>query len=851
MISSRGLVVEREGIIVSGHADTGLTGYGEIAPWPGMSPENLGLVADISRILVADLTGKEILPGFPEALEILGLAQKRSTPFMQAPRSSRLGLETMLADLAAQAAGVSIARWLNRDARTTVPVNAFLTGAIDQIEAQIAEKREAGFQTFKLKLLGEDLEEDLERVEKVRGWLGPAAKLRLDANRAYDFDTARELLGRLVDHDIEYVEEPLCTEHLAMLPRLSKGSEIPLALDETVKDDTVWREFVTKRAVEVAVLKPTLVGGLGSILDLVELARSNGVEVVFTTMVESGIGTAACLHLAAAWGSEKYAHGLDTLGLLPQSVINETLEPQEGRFALPAAEGLGVTPDFSSVKLGLVEQFPYDAGEIEKIQRMLQQIRGSRRQERKDRFFLMRSGQAWTYEDFDDIICASARALQQRGIGKGDRVALRCKNSVPMIAALLAMAKLGAVAAPLNLRWRTQNWLDACRQAEVKLLLTDSEFDDRMSTSEIDIVALSELAQRDDGRPFDPPLPPDDPSAPATIVFTSGSSGTPKGVILTHANHYYSALGSNLNIPITPDDCWLLSLPLCHVGGLGIIHRVRAAKGRLYLADDFDVAQTLELIDRGEVTILSLVPTMLQRLLAEWDKETPPRALKAVLLGGAPLTGALRDKVKLSGWPVLTSYGLTETASQVTTLSLGSSKAALSTAGQPLQYRLVKIVSENGREMHAGEVGEIAVGGKVLCQGYLDREMPLTQDGYLLTGDLGSMDRGGYLTVKGRVDDMLISGGENIYPAEIIAAAESFPGVRSAAVIAVDDATWGQRPLLYVEPNESFSLLKLRDHLAANLTRLMRPERIEVVKEMPRTGIGKIDREALRRRYGV
>ncbi|MFH2054495.1 MAG: o-succinylbenzoate--CoA ligase [bacterium] len=833
-ISSHGEVDHREGVIFSGRCDDGTMGYGEIAPWRGLSKATLTEARAFAQLIPLQLADVE-LPKSLKEIELL-LSSKPSIGVL--PPALQFGLEMMFADLAAKLAGLPLARWLSPEAAESVPLNAILSVDAAAMERQIEEKLSAGYRTFKLKLLG-DLESDLKRVQLVRNRLGRGPKLRLDANRAYDLTTAVRLLRGLEEFAIEFVEEPLLVEECQYWPQLAEQTVIALALDETVLQPAVWLQNLESGAAKVVVLKPALAGGLVRTMQLAATARAHNAEVVVTTMIESGIGVTACLHLAAALNATTSANGLDTLDLLSDTLVKQAPRIADGRMTIPDAPGLGVEPKAIAPAQPLYREIKCDPD-------MLRQICDRS----PDDFFVMQPGQAWTYEDFNDVVYASARALQLSGIGKGDRVAFLSRNSMQMIAAILALGRLGAVAVPLNLRWLPQNWVEACRQTGVKLLLTEREYVNQLTSSGIPMTPVHELAHQDDGRPFTPRLPLVEPEELASIIFTSGSSGMPKGVLLTHLNHYCSAFGANLRIPISESDCWLLSLPLYHVGGLAIIYRTLLAGSRLHLADDFDAGHYLELIARGEVTMLSLVPAMLQRMLAAWDKALPPVGLKAILLGGAPLSAALAEKIKQSGWQVLPTYGLTETASQVTTTSLPCPPDKLMTAGRPLFYRDVSIVDEQGRSLRPGEVGEIAVGGEVLCQGYVDHRLPLTEDGLLRTGDLGTLDSDGYLTVKGRRDEMLISGGENIYPAEIVSAAESCPGVKAAAVIPIEDVEWGQRPLLCVEIESDFSFERLRDQLSNNLARFMVPERIEVLVELPRTGIGKIDRAELKRRFG-
>ncbi len=470
--------------------------------------------------------------------------------------------------------------------------------------------------------------------------------------------------------------------------------------------------------------------------------------------------------------------------------------------------------------------------------------------------YLIDGDSEWSYAEFDKLVERFTWKLRDSGVVAGDRVALLTGNSFAAVAALLALARLGAVALPLNLRHDRTHRRQACKLAAVKLALFSEQLSEESQQLDIATSSLETLLAQADDEAGEEAKPDDNltqASGEATILFTSGSSGNPKGVLLTHANHYYSAIGANFNLPVRESDSWLLNLPLYHVGGLAIIYRTLLAGSSLRVSSGWDVAETIALIATGRVTHLSLVPTMLRQLLEVQGERKWPSTLKAVLVGGAPISEKLVGQAHESSLPLLTTYGLTEAASQVATSSLADPTEKVSTSGRVLRHRQVAILAEDGSQLPAGKVGEIAVAGKVLFSGYIGGgdSGGTTNDGYFRTGDLGYLDQDGYLIVKGRADEMIISGGENIYPAEIVAAAESCDGVQAAAVVAVADEKWGQRPLLIIEAVHpaDFDLQALDAILQNKLTKLMLPARIEVVSEMPRTTIGKIDYDALRRQF--
>jgi O-succinylbenzoic acid--CoA ligase len=454
-----------------------------------------------------------------------------------------------------------------------------------------------------------------------------------------------------------------------------------------------------------------------------------------------------------------------------------------------------------------------------------------------------------SYIELDRLIVGQARRLKRLGIQSGDRVGILARNSVEYAAFLFATSRLGASTVLLNLRHSPRERNDILAESQASLLLVDAEHHSTLDSPTIPIWVIDDDHPDSISRivPADEAIPRDiDTERETTVVFTSGSSGKPKGVILTYVNHYFNALGSNENIPLQSRDCWLLSLPLYHVGGISILFRSALAGSSAHIMRRFDTVAANALIDSGAITHLSLVPTMLIALLQHRDNQPLPATLKAILLGGAPVSTSLIERARELKLPLLTSYGLTETGSQVCTLSPQDSSAKLNTSGRPLKYRELHILDANGLQVPPDTIGEIAIRGEVLFKGYLGDET-LDADSWFRAGDMGSLDTDGYLNVCGRKDDMLISGGENIFPREIEAEVENFPGVADCAVIGVPDTKWGERPVLFVETTTpaDCNLDTLKQYLRERLARIKVPDTIIVIDKLPRLGIGKVDKVGL------
>jgi O-succinylbenzoic acid--CoA ligase len=320
--------------------------------------------------------------------------------------------------------------------------------------------------------------------------------------------------------------------------------------------------------------------------------------------------------------------------------------------------------------------------------------------------------------------------------------------------------------------------------------------------------------------------------------------------MLTYGNHLWSANASALNLGLRPDDRWLACLPLFHVGGLSILLRSVIYGTTAVVHTGFDAARVNAAIDDEGITLVSVVANMLQRMLDAHGDRPFPASLRCVLLGGGPAPEPLLRRCAAIGVPVVQTYGLTETASQVVTLAPDDALRKLGSAGKPLYGAELRIVAENGAECPAGEAGEIAVRGPNVTPGYLNRPEETAaalRDGWLHTGDHGYLDEEGYLYVLDRRDDLIVSGGENVYPAEVEAALQSHPDVLEAGVYGVEDEKWGRVPVAVVvlragaRVDEPALLACCRERLAGYKL----PRRIEFADALPRNVAGKLLRNRL------
>lgn len=419
------------------------------------------------------------------------------------------------------------------------------------------------------------------------------------------------------------------------------------------------------------------------------------------------------------------------------------------------------------------------------------------------------------YGEFDLMVSATADWLRTSGLTAGQRVALYMENNWAAATLLLALIRAGAVPVPLSTRLPVHAVRQQLDQIACTTLIA------RVRTTSLD--ALQGITCLDPDGLVDRTLTSGqtrdqfvlDLNTPASIVFTSGQSGQPKAVVHSYGNHYYSALGVNRHLRLRSDDCWLLSLPLYHVGGLGILLRcLHAGAALATMGADQSLADALTAYP---VTHCSLVPTQLQRLMDAHISPEKRASLRAVVVGGGPIAPTLLADARAAGWPVLASYGSTEMTSQITTGQPADAVNAPHSAGRLLPYRQLRLADD----------GEIEVRGAAFCLGYAEGDAirsPLNADGWWATGDCGRWDEQGHLEITGRKDRLLFSGGENIQPEEIELALSAIPGIVQAVVVPVADPEYGQRPVAFIEDAQQRDAAALRSLLATQLPSFKIPD---------------------------
>lgn len=449
---------------------------------------------------------------------------------------------------------------------------------------------------------------------------------------------------------------------------------------------------------------------------------------------------------------------------------------------------------------------------------------------------LATGNQVMLFFELDEMATRVARNLLLLGATPGTRVAIYVENSWQLVAILFGCWRAGVVACPLNTRLPRAAVLEQARHIAAPFLVARVSDPKDESLAGLRIVPPETLliyrhtaGLEDAGWSLKL-------DAPATIIFTSGSSGSPKAAEHSVANHYYSARGSSHNVRLSSKDCWLLSLPLYHVGGIGILFRCALAGAALALPESGESLESAQA--RYGATHISVVPTQLYRLLQSESLPDSFQKLKLILLGGGAAPATLLAEALRRRWPVYPSYGLTEMASQVATMTPSSPPAKRMTSGKVLKHR----------ELRIAEDGEIWVRGDTLFGGYVrgeNRDRALNEEGWFPTGDLGALDEEGYLTVHGRKDNLFISGGENIQPEEVENLLASLPEVEEAVVVPRADEVYGARPVAFVRwHGDPLSVAEVQKRLERLLPRYKIPTD---VRSFPASETGlKVSRQRLR-----
>jgi long-chain acyl-CoA synthetase len=442
----------------------------------------------------------------------------------------------------------------------------------------------------------------------------------------------------------------------------------------------------------------------------------------------------------------------------------------------------------------------------------------------------------------------AARQVQDLGIGPGDVVALQLANRVEFVILLFATWRLGATVTPVNPSMTDVEVARQLRDSGTRLLVVEDGT--AVMAHEVAVLSVGELYE---GTTEPDQAPLLDPAALALLIYTSGTTGVPKGVMLDHANIDAMVEMGRRSLEVGPADRCLLILPLFHVNGIVVSVLLPLLVGAsVVIAGRFDPRTFFDLVEWERPSFFSAVPTIYNMLAALPDDVRPDTSsLRFGVCGAAPASAELLTRFEARyGFPLVEGYGLSEGTCGSTINPVAGPRRA-GTVGIPFPGQEVRIVGTDGTEVAPGTNGEVVVRGPNVMRGYLgrpDETARVIVDGWLHTGDVGHLDTEGYLTLVGRSKDMIIRGGENIYPKEIEDVLAGDPSVLEAAVIGVPDEKWGEVVVAYVQPRPESTVdpSALKALCARSLAGYKRPTAFFVVEAIAKNAVGKIDKASLR-----
>ncbi|MFA7499093.1 MAG: long-chain fatty acid--CoA ligase, partial [Leucobacter sp.] len=480
-----------------------------------------------------------------------------------------------------------------------------------------------------------------------------------------------------------------------------------------------------------------------------------------------------------------------------------------------------------------------------------------------------------TYAEFAASISRFAASLRADGVGPGDRVAYAGHNSLNFLLTYFAAVSVGAAFLPLNFRLAGPEVRTVLLDARPDVLVSEpgqaetiSAFIDELSVRHPLLIDDDENIESDFQDPrwmsfqeFRSASPegvthmPQDENDLAALLYTSGTTGKPKGVMLTHGNLWWGQANVDSVLDTRFGDVSLAVAPLFHIGGFNAFSlRTITRGGTLVIRRQFDPAQALADLVKHRVNSMFLVPAMLAAIQRqEGFDQADLSVLRSTTVAGAPVPPALIELYAQKNVMLQQAWGLTETAPFATQLESAMTTKKLGSCGVPMPYGSVKIVDPDSlREVEPGQTGEMWVQGPNVSVGYWNNpeatSAAFTSDGWFRTGDIGYVDADGYFFIVDRLKDMIISGGENIYPAEIENALNAHPNITDAAVVGVPHEKWGETVCAVVSfAKDPLSLEELREFLSGRIARYKLPSRLVITDVVTRNGAGKLDKVQIRR----
>jgi len=490
----------------------------------------------------------------------------------------------------------------------------------------------------------------------------------------------------------------------------------------------------------------------------------------------------------------------------------------------------------------------------------------------REALYDLHTGKHYTYAELNQRANRSANFLQEHfNVQKGDRVSILAQNCLPFVDLLFGLGKIGAIFAPLNWRLTAHELGFIINDLQPKVLICGPEYvpilDDLQSEIKVDhLISLENasipgaesyellLAQTAESEPACPQINENDGLC---ILYTSGTTGNPKGAILTHRQVLWNAINTVVSWGLSEKDISPILTPMFHSGGLFVfLVPLFYVGGRIVLARNFNQDESLKTIVQEKCTVILGVPTLFQIWM---NSPIFPDAdfshVHFFISGGAPCPPSLIQAWRRTkGVAMRQGYGLTEAGVNCFSMTDEEAVRKAGSVGKPIFHSQMRLVNGEGHDVLPGETGELIISGPIVCAGYWRNEEATAQslvDGWFHTGDMARQDDEGYFYIVGRYKDMIISGGENIYAAEVEAVFREHPAVADAALIGQPDEKWGEVGLMIVALNagSSVSSMELLDHCTGRLARFKIPKRVEFVDGLPYSAYGKVIKAELRKKY--
>ncbi len=501
-----------------------------------------------------------------------------------------------------------------------------------------------------------------------------------------------------------------------------------------------------------------------------------------------------------------------------------------------------------------------------------------------DRLAIVFEGNRYTFSQLNERVNRLASALLNLGVAKGDRVAMLQVNCNQHVEVYFAVAKIGAIYVPLNFRAKGDELTYMLNSAEAKALFAGERYTSLVASIKPDVPSLQHLVSvesKHDGMPYyedlissasaDEVTADIDDDDTTMLVYTAGTTGFPKGVMLAHSSFALYVLENVMPADPVIEERNILTVPLYHVAGLQAVMAAIYGGRTLVMERQFEPGEWMGLVAGEKANRAMMVPTMLKQLLDHPDfGKHDLSSLKVITYGAAPMPLEVIKKALdvFPGVSFINAFGQTETASTITTLSpedhviSGTEEEKerklkrLSSIGKPMSDVEMKVIDEEGRDLPVGEVGEIVARGPRVMTGYWKDDektsKTIDKDGWVHTGDVGYVDDDGYFYLSGRSSDIIIRAGENIAPEELEAALRTYPKVDDAAVIGVPDEVWGEEPraIVVLKKGETATAEEIMEHCRQKLASYKRPRSVIFVDELPRNPMGKVLKRVLRDQYG-